>query len=186
MPLCTWKSNVSSQLKTRTKRPSWWPRAFTDSVFPVPAGPRWKTNSVDCFISKPVIYLKSKSPFCVCATKKGFLTKWWPSKTGLQSLGHGEIAAVCQRGLDKLVLDTQVLKAIVELGIGHLNRQLLQDICLLGVKIEAHLAEPLKGLGVVDLVLDQSPGHITLVHQLSDLRWRKRGISDTLQWTTCF
>lgn len=35
----TWKSNVSSQLKTNTNLPSWLPRAFTDSVFPVPAGP---------------------------------------------------------------------------------------------------------------------------------------------------
>ena len=31
-----WKSKVSSQLNTRTKRPSWLPRDFTDSVFPVP------------------------------------------------------------------------------------------------------------------------------------------------------
>ena len=35
----TWKSKVSSQLKTRTNRPSWLPSAFTDSVLPVPAGP---------------------------------------------------------------------------------------------------------------------------------------------------
>jgi hypothetical protein len=37
--IITWKSNVSSQLKTNTNLPSWLPRAFTDSVFPVPAGP---------------------------------------------------------------------------------------------------------------------------------------------------
>jgi len=42
----TWKSNVSSQLKTSTKRPSWLPRAFTDSVLPVPAGPRNHTTQV--------------------------------------------------------------------------------------------------------------------------------------------
>jgi hypothetical protein len=41
-----WKSNVSSQLNTKTKRPNWWPRAFTDSVFPVPAGP--KCGCIDC------------------------------------------------------------------------------------------------------------------------------------------
>ena len=40
----TWKSKVSSQLNTNTNRPSWWPRAFTDSVFPVPAGPEIKEN----------------------------------------------------------------------------------------------------------------------------------------------
>lgn len=93
-----------------------------------------------------------------------FHTKWWSTKSSLQSLGHGQIAAVCQWSLDQFVLNPQVLKAIVELGIGHLNWQLLQDICLLGVEVEAHLAEPLKGLGVVDLVLDQSPGYVTLVH----------------------
>ena len=38
----TWKSKVSSQLKTSTKRPIWLPRAFTDSVLPVPAGPKHK------------------------------------------------------------------------------------------------------------------------------------------------
>ena len=41
---CTWKSKVSSQLNTNTNLPSWWPRAFTDSVFPVPAGPEIKEN----------------------------------------------------------------------------------------------------------------------------------------------
>ena len=40
----TWKSKVSSQLNTNTNLPSWWPRAFTDSVFPVPAGPEIKEN----------------------------------------------------------------------------------------------------------------------------------------------
>ena len=35
----TWKSKVSSQLKTSTNLPSWLPRALTDSVLPVPAGP---------------------------------------------------------------------------------------------------------------------------------------------------
>lgn len=41
----TWKSKVSSQLKTRTNLPSWFPRAFTDSVLPVPAGPRQERKS---------------------------------------------------------------------------------------------------------------------------------------------
>lgn len=72
-------------------------------------------------------------------------------------------------GLDQLVLDSQVLKSIVELGVGHLDGQLLQHVRLLGIKVEAHLAEPLKRLGVVDLVFDQLPGHVPLVDQLSDL-----------------
>jgi hypothetical protein len=42
----TWKSKVSSQLKTSTKRPSWLPSALTDSVFPVPAGPIHKQQFV--------------------------------------------------------------------------------------------------------------------------------------------
>lgn len=103
-----------------------------------------------------------------------FNTKWGSSKTGLQGLGHGEIAPVGQRRLDQLVLNTEVLKAIVELGIGHLNGQLLQNVCLLGIKVEAHLTEPFERLGVVDLVLDQRPGHVALVHQLGDLREEKK------------
>lgn len=71
-------------------------------------------------------------------------------------------------------MNTQVLKPIVELGIGHLNGQLLENICLLGVKIEAHLAQPVKGLGVVDLVFDQGPGHVTLVHELGDLKAKQK------------
>jgi len=43
-----WKSNVSSQLKTRVNRPSWLPRAFTDSVFPVPAGPNGEPPRREC------------------------------------------------------------------------------------------------------------------------------------------
>ena len=43
----TWKSKVSSQLNTSTNLPSWFPRAFTDSVLPVPAGPVKKiTNQI--------------------------------------------------------------------------------------------------------------------------------------------
>ena len=40
----TWKSKRSSQLKTSTNLPNWWPRAFTDSVLPVPAGPACKQH----------------------------------------------------------------------------------------------------------------------------------------------
>lgn len=40
----TWKSKFSSQLKTNTNLPSWFPKAFTDSVLPVPAGP-WRKQS---------------------------------------------------------------------------------------------------------------------------------------------
>ena len=46
-----WKSKPSSQLKTNTNRPNWWPSAFTVSVFPVPAGPR-KTHNTSQKIPK--------------------------------------------------------------------------------------------------------------------------------------
>lgn len=97
------------------------------------------------------------------------LTKRRSSQTSLQSLSHGEITPVCERGLHQLLLHTQVLKAIVELGIRHLNRELLQHVSLLGVEVEAHLTQPLKGLGVVDLVLDEGSRHVPLVHKLCDL-----------------
>ncbi|MPC14664.1 hypothetical protein E2C01_007435 [Portunus trituberculatus] len=108
-----WKSKVSSQLNTSTKRPSWLPRALTDSVLPVPAGP-------------------------------GGMKKL--STTSLQRLCHGEVAAVSERCLYQLVLYAKVLKAIVKLGIGHVDAELLQGITLLWVKVESHLAQPIKGL----------------------------------------
>lgn len=97
------------------------------------------------------------------------LTERGPPEPGLQGLRHRQIAAVGEGGLDQLVLNTQVLEAIVKLGICHLNRQLLQHVGLLRVKVEPHLAEPLERLGVVDLALDQGPGDISLVNQLCDL-----------------
>ena len=39
----------------------------------------------------------------------------------LQGLNHAELAAVSKGGLNKLVLHTQVLEAVVEVGIGHLD-----------------------------------------------------------------
>jgi hypothetical protein len=41
-------SKVSSQLNTRTYLPSYDPKAFTDSVFPVPAGPKGDPPSLQC------------------------------------------------------------------------------------------------------------------------------------------
>lgn len=99
------------------------------------------------------------------------LTEGRSSQTGLQCLRHGQVAAVGQRRLHQLLLHAQVLEAVVELGVGHLNGKLLEDVGLLGVEVEAHLAEPLEGFGVVDLVLDQSSGHVSLMNQLCDL-WR--------------
>lgn len=97
------------------------------------------------------------------------LTKRGSSQSGLQGLGHRQVAAVSEGRLDQLVLHSQVLEAIVKFSIGHLDGELLQDVRLLGVEVEAHLAEPLEGLGVVNLVFDQGPGHVPLVHQLCDL-----------------
>lgn len=107
------------------------------------------------------------------------LTEGRSSQTGLQRLRHGQVAAVGQRRLHQLVLHTQVLEAVVELGVGHLNGELLEDVGLLGVEVEAHLAEPLEGLGVIDLVLDQSSAHVSLVHQLRDLRMKNTQVTNT-------
>ena len=98
------------------------------------------------------------------------LTEWGPPEPGFQGLCHCQIAAVGEGCLDQLVLNTQVFEAIVKLGIRHLNRQLLQHVRLLRVKVEPHLAEPLERLGVVDLALDQGPGDVSLVNQFCDLK----------------
>jgi hypothetical protein len=60
----TWKSNVSSQLKTNTNLPSWLPRAFTDSVFPVPAGPVNKVKVLytrRAHMTQFIIFLNSRN-----------------------------------------------------------------------------------------------------------------------------
>lgn len=88
--------------------------------------------------------------------------KEWPG-------GRGGGIPVGEGRLHEFLLHPQVLKAVVELGIGHLNAQLLEHIRVLGVKVEAHLGEPLEGLVGGDSVLDESPGDIPLVHRLYDL-----------------
>lgn len=80
------------------------------------------------------------------------LTKWWSSQPGLQRLGHGQITPVSEGGLDQLVLYSQVLKAVVKLSVGHLNGQLLQHVRILWVKVEPHLTQPVKTLGIVHFV----------------------------------
>lgn len=89
-------------------------------------------------------------------------------------MSHGEVAAIGQWCLYQLVLDTQILKSIVEFGIGHVDAELLQRIILLRVKVEAHLTQPVKGLGVRHLVLDQVPCHSSLVDKLVDLQKKMR------------
>lgn len=79
-------------------------------------------------------------------------TKRRSSESSLQSLGHGQVAPVCQGGLHQLVLYPQVLKAIVKLSIGHLDGQFLQHIRVLGVKTEPHLTQPVKTLWIVHFV----------------------------------
>ncbi len=109
------------------------------------------------------------------------LTEGRSSETGLQRLRHGQVAAVGQRRLHQLILHAQILEAVVELGVGHLDGQLLEHVGLLGVEVEAHLAEPLEGFGVIDLVLDQSSAHVSLVDQLGDLRIKTRKSRTRLQ-----
>jgi len=52
-------------------------------------------------------------------------TKRRTTQAGFEGLGHGQVASIIQGGLDQFVLHAEVLKAIVELSIGHVDRQLL-------------------------------------------------------------
>lgn len=112
----------------------------------------------------------SCSVYMLIITATTVLTKGWATEASLQRLRHGEVAAVSEWRLHQLVLHSQVLKAIVELGIGHVDAELLQGVALLRVKVEPHLAQPIKRLGIGDLVLDQVSGHCPLVHKLTDLK----------------
>lgn len=72
------------------------------------------------------------------------LTKGRPAKSSLKGLSHCQIASVCEWSLYEFLLNTEILEAIVELGIGHMDAQLLKDVRVLGIKVEPHLAEPVK------------------------------------------
>ena len=102
-------------------------------------------------------------------------TKWRSSQSLLQSLGHGEVAAIGERGLNQFVLHAEVLKPVVEVGVGHVDRELLEDVRFLGVKVEPHLREPLEATGVSHLVGDEHPRGVSLVDQLRDLDRKKGG-----------
>lgn len=72
------------------------------------------------------------------------LTKGRPAQSSLEGLSHRQIASVCEWSLYEFLLNTEILKAIVELGIGHHDAQLLKDISVLGIKVEPHLTQPVK------------------------------------------
>ena len=66
-------------------------------------------------------------------------------------------------------MHAQVLEAIVELCVRHLDRQLLENVGVLRVEVEAHLHEPIERLDGGDAVRDELARHVALVHQLADL-----------------
>lgn len=85
-------------------------------------------------------------------------------------MSHGKITAICQGGLDKLVLNSKVLEAIVKLGIGHVDGKLLKNIFLLRVEVEPHLTKPFKSPGTCDLCTNQLPCHVTLMNMFNNLK----------------
>lgn len=142
-----WKSNVSSQLNTRTNRPNWWPNAFTDSVFPVPAGP-------------------AKQPwnlFTSLSTWK--CTKRWSAKASFQSLCHGQVAAISKGCLDETVLHAQIFESVVKTSVCHVDCELLEHLSLSRIEIEAHLAQPLEGLVAGDAIGDEATSYCAFVHK---------------------
>ena len=91
-----------------------------------------------------------------------------PAEPALQRLRHRQVAPVGERRLHQLLLHAQVLEAVEELGVGHVNRQLLQHVGLLRVKVEAHLRQPLEALRAADARLNEAAGDVALVHKLGD------------------
>ena len=69
----------------------------------------------------------------------------------------------------------EVLKAVVELGVGHLDRELLEHVSVLRVEVETHLPEPVERLDGGDAVRDEVARHVALVHQLADLSTTTNG-----------
>lgn len=103
------------------------------------------------------------------------LTEGRAAQARLKRLSHGEVAAVGERCLDQPVLHAQVLKPVEELGVGHVNSQLLQRLGLAWVEEEAHLTQPLERLRVAHSVSNQPPRHRPLVYKLVDLNKTNSG-----------
>lgn len=95
------------------------------------------------------------------------------AKPALKSLSHSQVASVCERSLDQLVLHAQIFEAIVKLGIGHMDAQLLQGFRILRVEVEPHLRQPVEGLGAGHTILQQLASNTTLMNQLGDLEPQK-------------
>ena len=112
------------------------------------------------------------------------LTKRRAAKSSIESLCHCEVAAVGERSLNKLLLDSEVLKAVVELGVCHVDTQLLQDVGVLWVKVETHLSEPVKRLGVGHAILHQHASHVPLMYQLRNLYHHRTAVSMTCAVST--
>ena len=93
-------------------------------------------------------------------------TKWRSPKSLFQGLSHCQVHPVSQGRLDQLVLHAEVLKPVRELGVGHVDRQLLQNVLFLGVKVKPHLRQPLEALWTCDFTGQQHSGHVTLMHKL--------------------
>ena len=58
---------------------------------------------------------------------------------------------VIQWSLHQFFLNSEIFEAVLELGVGHVDGELLQNIRLFGVKIESQVFQPLEVLVVVDL-----------------------------------
>jgi len=97
------------------------------------------------------------------------LTKWRSTESALESLSHCQVAAVCERSLHQFLLHAEVLKAVVELGVGHMDAQLLQHVGVLRVKVESHLREPVERLRVGDAILYEHASDVSLMNQLCNL-----------------
>ena len=59
---------------------------------------------------------------------------------------------VVKRSLDQFLLHPEILKAVLELGVGHVYGELLKDVRLLGIEVESQVFEPLEIFVVVNLV----------------------------------
>ena len=86
----------------------------------------------------------------------------------LQGLSHYDVAPVIARGPRRLLLQALVLGNVVELGVGHVDEELIEHVGMLGVMVEAHRAQPLKVLIAGLLVLDEQPEPAPLVHVLTN------------------
>ena len=106
--------------------------------------------------------LRSKSFDRLSLTGAGW-AKRRATHAPVHCLSESEIAAICQRSLNKLLRNSHVLETIEELTVGHANIQLLKHFLMARIEVESHVVQPVELVGCVDFLSNQLLSNFALM-----------------------